>query len=202
MTIETPQSADHEPMLAGSLVRLRPGERADIPLFVRWLSDARTTRHLALRSPIGLAMEERWFETMLDQHGRDRWFFVIARRADGRAVGSIDLHEVDHVNGGAGLGIAIGDPLDTSQGYGSEAISLLLDFAFGELRLRRVWLDVYDDNAGARRLYERLGFVREATFRRGLFRHGRFIDVHRLGILVEEWPGGSGLAVAAGVAPG
>jgi RimJ/RimL family protein N-acetyltransferase len=188
MTSETAQSSDHEPMLAGRLVRLRPGERADIPLFVRWLSDARTTRHLALRSPIGLAMEERWFETMLDRHGKDSWFFVICRRADGRQVGSIDLHEVDHINGGAGLGVAIGDPGDTSQGYGSEAISLLLDFAFGELRLRRVWLDVYDDNAGARRLYERLGFVHEATFRRGLFRRGRFVDVHRMAILVEEWP--------------
>ena len=188
MTTETPPPAgNHVPMLAGHLVHLRPGERADLPLFVRWLSDARTTRHLAIRSPIGLAMEERWFESMLDHHGKDRWFFVIARRVDGRAVGSIDLHEVDHVNGGAGVGVAIGDPADTCHGYGSEAISLLLDFAFGELRLHRVWLDVYDDNAGARRLYERLGFVHEATFRRGLFRHGRFVDVHRLGILVEEW---------------
>ncbi len=67
-----------EPFIRGSLVFLRPGERADIPLFVRWLSDARTAEHLAIRSPIGQAMEERWFEDMLDHHGRDRWFFVIA----------------------------------------------------------------------------------------------------------------------------
>ncbi len=180
-------SGDHEPMLGGPLVFLRPGERTDLPLFVRWLSDARTTRNLAIRSPIGLAIEERWFETMLEEHGKDRWAFVICRRADGRAVGSIDLREVDHINGGAGLGIVIGDPGDTSQGYGSAAISLLLDFAFDELRLRRVWLDVYDDNVGARRVYERLGFVHEATFRRGLFRRGAFIDVHRLAILLEEW---------------
>jgi RimJ/RimL family protein N-acetyltransferase len=187
MTTSARPPADHEPLLGGRLVHLRPGERADVPLFVRWLTDARTTRHLAIRSPIGLAIEERWFETMLEQHGRDRWFFVICRRADGRAVGSIDLHEVDHINGGAGLGVVIGDPADTAQGYGSEAISLLVDFAFGELRLRRVWLDVYDDNVDARRLYERLGFVHEATFRRGLFRRGRFIDVHRMGLLAEEW---------------
>jgi RimJ/RimL family protein N-acetyltransferase len=176
-----------EPPIHGRLVHLRPGERTDIPLFVRWLTDARTTDHLALRSPIGEAMEERWFEDMLDHHGRDRWFFVICQLEDDRAVGSIDLHALDLTNGSAGLGILIGDPADTSQGYGSDAIRALLDFGFGELRLERIWLDVYDDNARARHVYERIGFIHEGTFRRGLFRHGRYVDVHRMAVLRGEW---------------
>jgi RimJ/RimL family protein N-acetyltransferase len=173
-------------------VFLRPGERADIPLFVRWLSDARTAEHLAIRSPIGQAMEERWFEDMLDHHGRDRWFFVIARLEDDRPVGSIDLNVLDLTNGSAGVGIMIGDPADTSQGYGSDAIRALLGFGFGELRLERIWLDVYDDNARARHVYEKLGFIQEATFRRGLFRHGRYIDVHRMAMLRDEWSAAQG----------
>lgn len=173
--------------LAGSLVYLRPGERSDIPTFVRWLSDERTTRHLLLRSPISEALEERWFDQMLEHHGRDRWFFVICRIVDDRAVGSLDLHAVDQVNGGAGIGIMIGDPSDTGHGYGSDALRILVRFGFDELRLERIWLDVYEDNAGARRLYERLGFVPEATFRHGVFRRGAFVDVHRLAILKEEW---------------
>ena len=171
---------------------LRPGERSDIPLFVRWLSDARTAEHLAIRSPIGQAMEERWFEDMLDHHGRDRWFFVIARLDDDRPVGSIDLHMLDLTNGSAGLGILIGDPADTSHGYGSDAIRALLGLGFGELRLERIWLDVYDDNARGRHVYERLGFVQEATFRRGLFRHGRYVDVHRMAMLRDEWSAAAG----------
>jgi RimJ/RimL family protein N-acetyltransferase len=174
-------------MHRGRLVFLRPAERTDIPLFVRWLSDARTTRGLELRSPIGLAMEERWFEDLLDHHGRDRWLFVICDRADGRALGSLDLHELDLTNGGAGMGIQIGDPVDRSRGFGGDAISVLLDFAFDELRLERVWLDVFDDNPDARRLYERLGFVHEATFRHGLYREGRFHDINRMAILRSEW---------------
>jgi len=176
-----------QPLIRGRLVYLRPGERADIPLFVRWLTDARTTEHLALRSPIGQAMEERWFDEMLDHHGRDRWFFVICRLDDDRAVGSIDLHALDLTNGGAGLGILIGDPADTSHGYGSDAIRALLDFGFGQLRLERVWLDVYEDNARGRHVYERIGFVHEGTFRRGIYRSGRYLDVRRMAVLREEW---------------
>jgi RimJ/RimL family protein N-acetyltransferase len=176
-----------EPMIRGAHVYLRPGERSDIPLFVQWLSDARTTRFLAIRSPIGLATEELWFDDVLEHHGRDRWFFVICRLVDDRPVGSIDLNLLDLTNGSAGLGIVIGDPSDTSQGYGSDAIRALLDFGFGELRLERIWLDVYDDNERARHVYDQVGFVHEATFRRALFRDGRYADVHRMAILREEW---------------
>jgi RimJ/RimL family protein N-acetyltransferase len=175
------------PLLAGRLVYLRPGERDDIPLFVRWLSDARTTEYLALRSPIGLAMEEHWFDEMLEHHGRERWFFVICRRDDDRPIGTIGLHEIGLTSGGAGLGVFIGDPADTSQGYGSDALTILLDFGFGELRLERIWLDVFDFNERARHVYERLGFIHEATLRHAIFHGGRHVDLQRMAILREEW---------------
>ena len=175
------------PIHRGKLVYLRPAERTDVPLFVRWLSDARTTENLLLRSPISLAMEERWFDDLLEHHGRDRWHFVICRLEDGRAVGALDLHEIDLTNGGAGLGIVIGDPSDRGMGYGSDALDALIDFGFEELRLERVWLDVYERNPGARRVYERVGFVHEATFRHGVYKGGGFQDVHRMAILRSEW---------------
>jgi diamine N-acetyltransferase len=178
----------HVPMLGGSLVYLRPAERTDIPLFVRWLSDARTTRNLAFRSPLGIALEEQWFDDLLQHHGRDRWHFVICLLGDGRPVGSLDLHAIDYTSGGAGLGIQVGDPGDRSKGYGADALGVLLDFAFDQLRLERVWLDVYASNPDARRLYERVGFVHEATFRHGVYRGGRYDDVDRLAILRSEWP--------------
>ena len=175
------------PMLAHGSVYLRAGERRDVPMFVRWFTDLRTTRTLLMSSPIGEAAEERWFEQTLDAHGRDRWFFVICRREDDRPVGSIDLHEVNLRSGSASLGIAIGDPDDTAHGYGGDALRTLLGFGFDQLRLERIELDVYDFNERARRLYERVGFVHEGTLRRALFRDGAFHDVHRMAILRDEW---------------
>jgi RimJ/RimL family protein N-acetyltransferase len=175
------------PMLAHGSVYLRAAERSDIPTFVRWYTDLRTTQTLLMSSPMGHAAEERWFDQMLDAHGKDRWFFVICRREDDRAVGGIDLHEVNLRSGSASLGIAIGDPADTGRGYGSDALLSLLGFGFGQLRLERIELDVYDFNDRARRVYERVGFAHEGTLRRALFRDGAFHDVHRMAILRDEW---------------
>jgi RimJ/RimL family protein N-acetyltransferase len=175
------------PMLAHGSVYLRAAERSDIPTFVRWFTDRRTTATLLMSSPMGLASEERWFDRMLDAHGKESWSFVICRREDDRAVGGIDLHDVNLRNGSASLGIAIGDPDDTGRGYGGDAIRALLGFGFGQLRLERIELDVYDFNERARRVYERVGFQHEGTLRRALFRDGAFHDVHRMAILRGEW---------------
>jgi RimJ/RimL family protein N-acetyltransferase len=176
-----------EPMLQGKLVFLRPAEREDIPHFVRWLGDGRTTEFLGINGPLSRAMEERWFDSLVEEQGRDRWFFVICRLDDGRPVGSLDFHEIGLTSGGAGFGIVVGDPADTSQGYGSDAIRVLIDFGFERLRLERVWLDVFAENTRAIRLYERLGFVHEARFRHAVFRGGRHVDLLRMAMLREEW---------------
>ena len=175
------------PMIRHGSVFLRSAERDDLPLFVGWLTDARTTRTLALRTPMSLAMEEGWFERLLEIQGREVWHFVICRAADARPIGTIGLHDVDLVNGNASLGIAIGDPDDTGHGHGTDALHALVEFGFGELRLERIWLDVYAYNERARHVYERIGFVHEGTLRRAPYREGAFHDIDRMSILRDEW---------------
>ena len=177
------------PMIRHGSVYLRSAERDDLSLFVRWLTDDRTTSTLAVRTPMSLAMEEGWFERLLEVQGRETWHFVICRSEDSRPIGTIDLHEVDLVNGSASLGIAIGDPDDTGRGHGTDALHALVDFGFGELRLERIWLDVYAYNERARRVYERVGFVLEGTLRHAVYRDGAFNDVDRMSILRSEWAG-------------
>jgi diamine N-acetyltransferase len=175
------------PIIRHGSVFLRPAEREDLARFVAWLGDARTVRTLALRGPISLAMEEGWFERLLEVQGRDTWHFVICRAEDGRPLGAIGLHDVDTINGSAMLGIFIGDPADTGRGYGSDALRALVSFGFAELRLERIWLDVYAYNERARQVYDRVGFVHEGTLRHALYRDGAFQDVHRMSILRDEW---------------
>lgn len=175
------------PMIRGERVFLRPGERADIQLFVRWLNDAETTSFLSMRAPMSIAMEEQWFERMLTQQGKDAFHFVMCLLADGQPVGTIGLFDVDYVNGSAGIGISIGEKQLWGQGLGTDAMLALLDFGFGQLRLERMWLEVYDFNARGRRSYEKCGFVLEGTERHAIYKHGRHVDVHLMSILRDEW---------------
>ena len=174
------------PILRGERTYLRPAERGDLELFVAWLSDAEVARHLAVRSPISQAMEEKWFEQVVEHQGRDRYHFVICL-LDGRPIGATDLREINLEDGRAAFGIVIGDKDEWNRGYGTEALNAICDFGFGQLRLERIELDVYADNARARRSYEKAGFRSEGTLRHGHFADGRFIDVERMALLRSEW---------------
>jgi diamine N-acetyltransferase len=177
------------PMVAHGPVYLRPAERDDIPLFVSWFNDYSTSRTLGLRSPMSIATEEQWFERAVADQGKTGYHFVACLRADDRPIGTIGLFDLDLNNGSAGLGIAIGEAADRGLGHGTAMLEAMLGFAFGNLRLERVWLDVYDFNPGARRVYQRVGFVDEGVLRHAIFREGAYRDVYRLAILRDEWAG-------------
>lgn len=176
-----------QPILRGARVYLRAAERSDIPTFVRWFNDSELTSYITMRDPMSQAMEERWFEQMLQDHGKSRYHFVMCLLEDGTPIGSLGLFGLDLVNGNAGIGISIGEKQHWGRGHGTDAMNALLDFGFGQLRLERLWLEVYDFNARARRSYEKSGFVLEGTARRATYRRGRFHDVHLMSILRDEW---------------
>ena len=176
-----------EHMVRGERVYLRASERADVPSFVRWLNDADTASFLSIRSPMSVAMEERWFEQMVAAQGKEGYHFVICMLDDDRSIGTVGLFNLDTVNGNAGIGISIGEKELWGQGLGTDAMLALLDFGFGQLRLERMWLDVYDYNERARRSYEKCGFVLEGTQRHAVYKLGKFVDVCLMSILRAEW---------------
>jgi RimJ/RimL family protein N-acetyltransferase len=180
-------SDQDRPMVRGERVYLRAPERSDIPTFVRWFNDSEVMSFLSMRAPMSVAMEENWFTAMLERQGKDAYHFAICRLEDHRPIGTIGLFQVDTVNGSAGIGISIGEKELWSLGYGTDAMLALLDFGFGQLRLERMWLEVYDFNQRARRSYEKCGFVLEGTERHAMYKQGRFIDVHLMSILRDEW---------------
>jgi ribosomal-protein-alanine N-acetyltransferase len=175
------------PTLRGEQVFLRPAERADLDDFVRWFSDAETTRYLALRAPFSKAMEEQWFTGMLERQGKTDWHFVICLLEDGRAIGTAGLHQLDTENGSAAFGISIGEKEEWNRGRGTDALRAICDFGFGQLRLERIWLEVYEPNARAQRSYEKAGFVKEGSLRHAHFSDGVHHDVLLYSLLREEW---------------
>ena len=78
------------------------------------------------------------------------------------------------------------------QGYATEAARAILDFAFGELRLHRVFGDCDPRNLGSIGVMERLGMRREARLVENVFIKGEWCDSLIYGILDREWRPGDG----------
>lgn len=187
MPEDQPNPPPANPVIRSRRVFLRPAERSDLDDFVRWFADSETTRHLAVRAPFSLAMEEKWFDGMVERQGKSDYHFVICLVDGGRAIGTAGLHGLDLENGSAEFGISIGEPDERGRGYGTEALEAICDFGFGALRLERIELDVYEDNRRAIRSYEKAGFRHEGRLRRAHFSEGRHFDVLRMSLLRDEW---------------
>jgi diamine N-acetyltransferase len=175
-------------MLIGKRVRLRAIEREDLPRFVAWLNDPDVRKHLMLIPPLSLAQEEKWYEHTLQQHPAEQPMVIERASPEGwTPIGDISFHVIDWVNRKTELGIFIGDKSYWNQGYGREAIQLLLEFGFNTLNLNRIFLQVDETNPGGIHCYEHAGFVHEGRFRQAKFEDGRFIDILQMSVLSSEW---------------
>ena len=175
--------------IRGALVYLRPLEPGDADLVSDWCEDAEFMRLLG-ELPESRAARSARYERRVLEHDRDTsdWYsFMVCRLEDGLPVGRTDLFEIDRLNGTAVFGIGIGDPALWGKGYGSDAVNALVDFAFGELRLERVWLGTDAENLRAQRAYEKCGFRLEARLRNAYVDRGRFLDEVRMALLRDEW---------------
>jgi RimJ/RimL family protein N-acetyltransferase len=174
-------------VIVGKKVRLRPVERDDLPRFVEWFGDPDVRRHLLLYLPFSLAQEERWFESLQGRLERQQDVLLAIETADGAHIGNIGLNSINWKDRNAELGIVIGEKAYWSQGYGTDAIRTLLELAFREMNLHRVFLRVDVDNERGIRCYEKAGFQRDGTLRQMVFKEGTYIDQHIMSILRSEY---------------
>ncbi|HET6380638.1 MAG TPA: GNAT family protein [candidate division Zixibacteria bacterium] len=175
------------PMLRGERVWLRASEKADFVDGAGWVSDAETGHFLGLKWPVGQADSEQFAQEVLSQQGKTLFSFSICLLGDARAIGNVTLRDLDKENGSAELSIVITDKELQGQGLGTDALNCVVDFGFGELRLERIWLRVFDFNERARRSYLKAGFRTDAVLRRHRFHRGRHHDVVVMSILRGDW---------------
>lgn len=115
-------------------------------------------------------------------------FFSIRTLDDNRLLGDINLDVINNWGSrNSFVGIGINDREDWSKGYGTDAMKLILRFAFTELNLNRVTLTVFEYNPRAIRSYEKAGFRHEGRMRKALLRDGKRWDMLYMGILRTDW---------------
>jgi RimJ/RimL family protein N-acetyltransferase len=173
--------------LEGSFVRLRPVEAGDVDAAQKWHNDPATRdSQLGYPFPVSLPMEQAWLAKAQRSDGRGASFAVL-RGANDQLIGFTMFDDIDWPARSARFGITIGDETARGQGFGREALSLMLKYGFLSLGLERIWLEVVAFNAPAASLYEAAGFVREGCLRSHAYVGGHRHDVLVLGLLRGEW---------------
>jgi RimJ/RimL family protein N-acetyltransferase len=177
--------------LAGSRVRLRPQSAADAANHVRWRNDAEVAYWATAGDvnfhPVAESVMEHWFAEVhprLDP--RTDAVFAI-ELLDGRHIGMADYRGVDSVARSATVGITIGEKDLWGQGYGSEALRLLVGFVFDYLNLHRVQLDTWSGNDRAIRSFAKVGFREEGRLRDAVRAPDGYYDSVVMGLLRAEW---------------
>lgn len=174
-------------MLRGKRVTLRATERDDLKRLHELMNREIDQVMLGYGGwrPRSLAEIEKDFDK--NAANEDKSWFAI--EADNNVIGDCGLKSWNwrRLSGTAELGISILDPAYLSQGYGREALHLLLDWGFRIQNWRRIYLDTLGINERAIRSYRACGFVEEARLRQQELFNGEYVDIVMMGLLREEW---------------
>jgi RimJ/RimL family protein N-acetyltransferase len=121
------------------------------------------------------------------EESKNNFYFTIRSNEDRRLMGFARLIWIEWTHGSGHIRLAIGSPEDRGRGLGSEALKLLLRYAFDELNLYRLTALLGTDNPRAIRFFQHAGFLEEVCRRKALLRNGQYFDIVMLGLLAEEW---------------
>lgn len=172
--------------MRGKKVYLAELREGDTELLAEWQWDPTFMRGISddVFHPYGV---DDWEDMFGDPDSNEEFFFTIRQEEDDELVGFISLTTVMLKNRSAILGIGIPNEAYRGQGYGQEAVELLLAYAFDHLGLNKVRLHVHAFNQQAIEMYQKLGFVQEGINRKSIYQSGQWYDQLDFGLLQEEW---------------
>ena len=172
--------------LVGDRIYLSPRSIEDAEKFTEWLNDFETTDYIGRSGRLLTVAEEKEF---LEKNINSEATFVIVTLDDDKMIGTVSIEKINHLNRTGVLGIFIGDKDYRNNGYGTEAIKLILEYGFKYLNLNNIKLDLMEFNERALKCYKKCGFKEYGRRRKSEFVNGKYYDKISMDILKEEFEG-------------
>jgi len=173
---------------AGDSCYLSPCIPEDAEAWYRWLHDPQVAL-LAGRAAFDPPSLQALRQAVERSYGPSRHMFTILTIDGDRTIGRCDIGDVDHVNRRGWVNILIGEPEFWGKGYGTEALRLLLDFAFTLLDLNTIMLDTIAFNERAIACYKKVGFREMGRWRESRVVNGVAHDLVFMDLLASEFDG-------------
>lgn len=151
--------------------KLVPGDVNEI--YLGWLNDQELQKYTRRRGKTTTMQDLQKFVED-SQYSKD-YFFAMIEKETNKHIGNIFLNLVDDENKNADLSIMIGDTVSQKKGYAQEAIHLIVDFAFHELCLHRLY--ACSPNPAFNRMIMKAGWKHEGTHAQAFYLDGEFRDI-------------------------
>lgn len=161
-------------------VSIREFKLSDVEKKVEWINNPENNQYLHYNIPLSVEGTTKWF---MNKETSSRLDCVI--EYDGVPVGVIGLLEIDYFNKKAEFYITLGATEYKRKGIATTATRLIVDYAFDDLQLQKVYLNVDEANEKACRLYEKVGFKCEGIFVKDMFFKNAWINRRRYAIFSE-----------------
>jgi diamine N-acetyltransferase len=164
-------------------IYLRPFIKEDIPFILQSYNDQNTRLKTGDIRPVNFTDAEK----IVDRKEDHRLWFVIVRKSDDQVIGETGLLRMCPEWGTTDLSIIISKGEYHGRGYGTEAINLLMNYAFGNLNYNRIAIGVVGFNADALKFYEKVGFKKEGIQEEGYYCNFKYYDFIMMRILKREF---------------
>jgi len=172
--------------LVGDRIYLSPRSVEDAEKFTEWLNDFQVTDYTGRSHQVmSVEGEKKYLQDNINEEA----VFAIVDINEDKLIGTVGLHKVNYFKRTATLGIFIGDKDYRNNGYGTEAIKLILEYGFKYLNLNNIKLDLIEFNDRALACYKKCGFKEYGRRRKCEFVNGKYYDLISMDILAEEFQG-------------
>lgn len=172
-------------IIYGDKILLRAVEEPDNAMLLSLINDPDTEMMLGGSSwPVSEVEQLKWFEHQ--ERSRDVLRCIVALKEDGKAVGTIILSDIDQKNATGHIHIKMSKDGGRGKGYGTDAISTMVQYAFEELRLNCIYANILTYNEASIKLFERCGFKRDGVLRQRVFKKGKFYDLFYYSKLISD----------------
>ena len=183
----------HHPYIVGKKLYLRGIEKEDLSgNMSQWPNDPEITHYMVMGAVPNSGVIYCSWNTLEEEYEqlrnseKDVVFAIVDKESD-KMIGIIGLYGISWIPRLAELRIVIGDKDFRGEGYGTEAIKLVVDYAFDKLNLNNVYLGVNAEHKRAIKAYKNAGFVEEGILRKVQYRNSKYYDAVRMSILREEY---------------
>lgn len=174
--------------LEGQKISLHTFEFTDeeVEEITRWNNNQQNLTKLGRGSQYStVSLTKEWMDNSLRNKNTRQFAIRINKTNKLIGVCNIDIEEGDPSN--CALGILIGEQINQGRGYGTEAVKLLIEFAFDELRAHRVHLIANEENKQAIRCYEKAGFKHCGTEHEVQWSQGRWHNHYHMELLKSHY---------------